>query len=32
VSETIELTGDGGADIEIARRAARDAHDVVSGT
>ena len=31
VSETIELTGDTGPDTEIARRAARDAHDVVSG-
>ena len=31
VSETIELTGDTEPDIEIARRAARDAHDVVSG-
>ena len=31
VSETIELTGEVGSDIEIARRAARDAHDVVSG-
>jgi hydroxymethylbilane synthase len=31
VSETIELTGDVGQDTEIARRAARDAHDVVSG-
>ena len=32
VSETIELTGDPGPDIEIARRAARDAHEVVSDT
>jgi hydroxymethylbilane synthase len=31
VSETIELTGDTDRDREIARRAARDAHDVVSG-
>ena len=30
VSETIELTGETGTDIEIARRAARDAHEVVS--
>ncbi len=31
VSETIELTGDTKPDREIARRAARDAHDIVSG-
>jgi hydroxymethylbilane synthase len=32
VSETIELTGDSERDKAIARRAAGDAHDVVSGT
>jgi hydroxymethylbilane synthase len=32
VSETIELTGETGPDADIARRAARDAHDVVTST